>query len=300
MTNTLTPSATTPVTGLQTKAMIVNVNIRAWSGRALDRKITREVNQQHNADSDAGRYNKALVNKKYIEPLTKKAGEARNYHYENTLPWGDNGDRLLPSANFMEYTTKMNNFKIEYQQLATDFISQLWEIKEDAKIRLNGMYNEKDYPTALDLQTMFGMKIEFMPLPETDFRIDLTETELANLTKSVENSFRERTAAAMADIWDRIKKQLEHMKERLTTVNTNKDGTQSPAKFHDTLFENLADIIALIPKLNVTEDANLNQICEELKPLLKDPDNVRGSAMLRSRTAQEVTNVLAKFEDFFG
>jgi hypothetical protein len=72
------------------------------------------------------------------------------------------------------------------------------------------------------------------------------------------------------------------------------------AIFRDSLFENLRDIINLIPKLNVTGDAQINDICDEMKDLLTDPQAIRENSILRTRKAQEVEDILNKYADIFG
>lgn len=281
-------------TGLQTKALTVNFTVNQWTARKHDKKITKEVEDTHNAH-DAGRYNKMLIAKKELEKIQKTAGAARLFHYEQTLPWSNNGDRLLPTANHMNYVKEMSRFKNEFENEVAAFIADYGSIVEDAKIRLNGMFNANDYPHTSEIREKFGFTTCFMPLPDTDFRLELTDTEVNTIRQEVENTYKERIESAVKDTWQRIKEQLTHMQERLTTVK--EDG--KPAIFNNSLFTNLEDIIALLPRLNVTGSAEINQICEDMKVLVIDPEKVRTSAQIRSRKAEEVTAILNKFEAFF-
>ncbi len=54
-------------------AMLVSLNIRQWSGRKLDRAVTKEVDKSHGA-TDGGRYNKLLVDKAHLDPIAEVAG----------------------------------------------------------------------------------------------------------------------------------------------------------------------------------------------------------------------------------
>lgn len=280
---------TATATGLQTKALTVNLEINQWSARKHDKKITKEVEDTHNA-TDAGRYNKLLIAKEAIQKIQKAGGAARLFHYENTLPWSNNGDRLLPSANYFAYVTEMNRLKSEFEKEVVYFLVNYSDVVEDAKIRLKGMFNSADYPSEAEIKSRFGFKTEFMPLPDTDFRLNLSQTEINNLTLSVENSMKDRINKAVSDTWKRIKEQLEHMKERLSTTD---------AKFHDTLFSNLADLIELLPKLNVTNDSAINEICDQMQTLLVNPESVRTNSNLRADKANEVERLLSKFDAFF-
>jgi hypothetical protein len=54
-------------TPLSRKATLVSVNVSQWTARRLDRKVTDEVNRQHNAAKDAGRYNKLLIEAEHLK-----------------------------------------------------------------------------------------------------------------------------------------------------------------------------------------------------------------------------------------
>lgn len=137
---------------LSEKAIQFNLTISGWSATKLDKKVTREVEESHNA-KDAGRFNKILIAKKDLEKLKSIAQAARAFHYEQTLPWTDSGGRLLPAANYFEYVNKQRVFKQEYELAVEDFIAIYPELKKDAKLRLNGMFNENDYPSVGKLRT---------------------------------------------------------------------------------------------------------------------------------------------------
>lgn len=91
---------------LQKNSLIVSLSVSQWTARRHDKEITKEVKNTHNASEDAGRYNKLLVAKEHTDPINKVAGKARTFHYENTLPWGDNNERLLPTKNYFKYVKK--------------------------------------------------------------------------------------------------------------------------------------------------------------------------------------------------
>lgn len=275
---------------LLTKALTVNLNIKQWTARKHDKKITKEVEDNHGA-KDAGRYNKMLIAKEELAKIQKAANAARTFHYENTLPWGDNGDRLLPTANHFTYVTEMNKLKADFEAYVAGFLGNYDVVVEDAKVRLNGMFNSADYPNQSQIGSKFGFDTCFMPIPDVnDFRVDLSQTEVNNLKLSVENELKDRINKAVNATWQRIKEQLVHMKEKLA----DKDGI-----FRDSLFSNLQDIINLLPKLNVTNDSAINDICDEMKSLVVDPDSVRQNSSLRNTKAQEIDNILSKFDSFF-
>jgi len=272
---------------LSEKSLLVNLNIGTWSARKYDRKVTQEVNDKHGS-TDAGRFNKLLIASKYLEAITKIANAARVFHYENTLPWSDAGERLLPSDNYFEYTSELSKLKNQFESEVNNFANLYPAMVSEAKINLNGLFNPLDYP--VNVSEKFRIKTSFMPVPDiADLRINLSENEVNDLTKQIQDEMNERFAASQRNIYERIAEQLKHMKERLT----DKDAT-----FRNSLFENVLSLVDLLPRLNVANDSNIVSICQELKSLYCDPETVRTSKRLRSEKAQEVENMLSKLDAF--
>lgn len=275
---------------LQNNSIIVSLSVSQWAARKLDKKITDEVNEQHNASHDAGRYNKLLVDKKFTEPIQRMAGKARQFHYDNTLCWGDNNERLLPAENYFDYVNTMNKLKSDFQQAVNDFLKNYDEVITDAKRRLNGMYNDKDYPSRLEIESKFGFKTTFMPVPDTDIKIAMLKGEVDKIKMDIENELTNRLTEAVAGIWERIHEQLKSMKEKFA---------DEKAIFRDSLFGNLQELIELLPKLNVTKDVNIARICNEMSKLVTSPDLVRNNPSIRTEKFNQVNDILNKFGGFF-
>lgn len=275
---------------IKNNSIVVSLSVSQWTARKLDKKITDEVNSQHNATNDAGRYNKLLVAKEFTEAVQKVANKARVFHYENTLCWGDNNERLLPSKNYFTYINEINKLKGEFQSAVAVFLSNYDNVIEDAKRRLNGMFREQDYPTRSEIEEKFGFKTTFMPVPDNDFRVQLSTDEVDKLRESLQAEITDRLTQAVDGIWDRIKEQLKAMKDRLS---------DEKSIFRDSLFENLKELIDLLPKLNVTNDINIAKVCNEMQKLVVAPDAVRNNTTLRNQKATEVNDILNKFGAYF-
>jgi hypothetical protein len=75
--------------------------------RKHDKDASEEIATRHGAQSDAGRYHKILLPKAALAEIQKIVSEARQEHYFMTLPWDDNGYRVLPAAVYMDHVEKM-------------------------------------------------------------------------------------------------------------------------------------------------------------------------------------------------
>lgn len=272
---------------LSEKSILVNLIISAWSARKYDRKATQEVNDNHNS-KDAGRFNKCLIAQDNLTKITNVANRARAYHYENTLMWSDSGERLLPSSKFFEYTAELTKLKSEFDHAVNQFIQDYPMMIEDAKANLNGLFKASDYPN--DIGNKFRIKTAFMPIPNTDdLRVNLSSDEIGSLRETIEAEINERFASGQREIYTRIGDQLTHMKKALS---------DDKAIFRNSLFENVLELVKLLPQLNVANDSNIAETCEELRSLYTDPETVRESKTLRKAKAKEVENMLSKLDAF--
>src|SRR5262249_49231809 len=158
---------------IQTKSMLATLSISMFSPRKTDKKVTREVIDQHQAAESAGKFVKQLLPEEALEAIKKLQNEARQFHYENTLPWSDEGGRILPSAHYMTYVDKMREFGARFDPLVDAFLERYEEYKETARSRLNGMFNPNDYPSKERVRKKFKFKSAFLPFPDgADFRVE--------------------------------------------------------------------------------------------------------------------------------
>lgn len=278
---------TTQTASLTEKALLVTLNISQWTAKKYDKKATKEVNDNHGA-TDAGRFNKALISKGHLKNIETIANEARSFHNTNTLPWGDNGERLLPSANYFEYCQAIAKLKNRFDAHVREFCQDYPRMIDEARRQLNGLFNETDYPA--NVADKFSVKETFMPVPDSaDFRLNLNSQEVEGLRATIESEVNGRFATAQKGIYERISKQLNAMHERLS----DKDKV-----FRDTLFENLRELIDLLPRLNIADDPNITALTDELKSVYADPAAVRTNTMLRAEKAAQVEDILNNLNGF--
>lgn len=275
---------------LTEKALTIELNISAWSGRKKDKSVTHEIEVLKDA-KEAGNFNKLLINTKYLKGFTNAANAARMFHETNTMPWADRGPRLLPSENYMFYKEGMIKLKNTFDEEVGKFLDVYPAAIHDARLHLGKMFRESDYPTREEIERKFNFKTTAFPVSEADFRVaGIGAEEIENLKSSVEKEIQERLNVATKDVWSRIKEQLNQMKEKFSNPDS---------RIYSSMFENLKELINVLPRLNVVKDPNLDRICEDMKGLLVEPDAVRTSDALKAAKAKEVENVMSRFESFF-
>ena len=272
---------------MQNKAMLVGLAIRGWQARKYDKKISLEVIEKHTTTADAGRFNKHLLpgSAESYENVHKKGRELRAFYYEQTLPWSKDGQRILPTANYEKFAEGARKFKHEYAMATEAFLRDYPVLKEDAKVLLSSMFNELDYPSLSDMRFKFGIDLEVLPMPcASDFRVSLADAEVERIKREIETRMEAEIATAQKDLWNRLHNAVDNMILRLG---------KPEGKFHDTLVSNVADLVDLIPRLNLTGDPKLEEVrakCEETLTA-HTPQELRDDTIIRGRVAAQAREI---------
>lgn len=276
---------------LHSKAMLASCNIKRWNPRVLDRKVSKEVQKQHNAAADAGDFRKQLVDKDMLAALTTSASTIRELHYKLTLPWDDDGARILPAASFQKYTDQMRALKVKDEQLRYDFFQVYPQLVANAPRRLGSMYNPADFPAPHDLPSKFDVKLTFKPVPkEEDFRLDVGDEAASILREQLKAENDERFQAAMKSCYARLHDVVAHLS---TTLH------KEEPRIFETLVTNATDLIDCLPDLNLAGDQNLEQLRQELRALLPAHANAfKNNSVLRKKVADEADTILARVKEY--
>jgi len=210
----------------QSRAMLVELTLRQWTSLKHDKAISADVAAIHHATRDSGKYIKRLVPKEALAPISKKLGQIRAWHYQRTLPWGNNGQRLLPSKGFMEYRNELANHRREVDRLIDKFVAAYPQYRTDAATELGTLFNSGEYPTEATVRNSFGIDFNVFPIPASgDFRVDIAQEEKDTLKQAMEQEFAQRQKVVTAecytrarDVLDRLIAQMTAKKPRITTA----------------------------------------------------------------------------------
>jgi hypothetical protein len=283
---------------IDTCAMLAEFNASVWTARKLDKGATEEVVTAKRAGAkDAARVNKHLLaGRNELEVIQSMIGRARQYVYDNTLPWSDSGLRLLPTINFEKFATKMNELEEEFTDLVKIFVAVYPSLITAQAMALGDMFKRDDYPTANEIMTKFSFRVNYMPVPTAgDFRIDVGNAAMDDIKAKLQRLADERVEQAMADVRKRLGDHLKRMSDRLTTDYVA--GEAKPRKFHDSLVEGALELCDMTKALNVTGDTDLESTRSQLEQLLCNvsPTELRKNAAVRDDVKKNVDAILDKF-----
>lgn len=286
---------------LATRAMIVSLRVSQWSGRRLDREVTKEVNDQHGAASDAGRYNKLLLPKEALEDIERIVGETRAEFLKRTLPWMQDGSRIMAAEAYLSHMSWVRGQSAKFDAAVDKFIAEYPGYVAAAAARLAGMFKSSDYPDPSVLRSKFAMTCAVLPVPTSDdFRVDISDAQAQRIRAEIEQQVSDATGAAVRNIYERISELAERIVDRLTAYKpAEKKGEKSEGIFRDSLIENVRDMISVMPALNITGDQKLDELTERLKVLAEhDASVLREDAGKRRDVAAEAARILSTIGDY--
>lgn len=295
MSNFAIDLGTFSVSKLSSSALIVNLSLSVWTGRKLDKRVSEEVDQQKSTKARAGNYNKNLMaGSGKLEEITKIANAIRSWLYGVTQPWGDNGDRILNMAYFMEFKDRLADYETQFTTAVDGFLSDYDTLVAAAAFQLGDLFNREDYPHRDQIAAKFGMRYSMIPLPQSgDFRVDIGEDGLKELQEQYESVLHQRVTGAMTEAWERLHDCLSRMSERLADTE---DGKRKI--FRDSLVDNAVEICGLLKSFNITNDTRMDEMRKQLEDAMRGVDAVslRDSDSLREQTKRKVDNILSKFD----
>lgn len=273
---------------LTDSCLLVSLSISCFSGTKTDKRLTEEVSDTHKTKNDALRVVKRLVSKNDpdLQVITSAVSEARTFHRENTVPWGDDGSRMLPASHHGTYMKTIRLLRQKVEDGAAVFCQKWPEKLAQAKIDLNGAFNPADYPDESTIANHFKFRIICNPVPDAgDIRVDLPAQEVEAIRREMSERISEAEVAAKNDLYSRLGERLATMVNKLSTKD---------AVFRNSLVTNVLEIANLIPALNITNDAKLEQVRKEILNTIGNvrPEELRDDVFARKETLEHAQKIL--------
>lgn len=281
------------VNTLREKAINVRLVRRMYNPYRQDKGAT-EAAESAMGTINAGRFNKRLLRGcKELKAAQNAYNDLYRYVMEHTLPWMDEGVRVLPNANYFDFTSQVRALRERCDDAVRNLYNAWDQAVMDDRVPLNGMWNINDYPDKDRMLERWGISITFSPVPaSTDFRIDMDEEDKQQLdaaVKAVEEN-------ASEYLLKEILKPVRAMAEKLA-VPIGADG----AVFRDTLVTNLNDVIERGRTLNINNDPRIEEVLKDIEYAAKSitPNSLRESPIVRSTTQKAMAEVDKKISQWF-
>lgn len=278
-------------------AVLASLEICGWSANKRDETASREVAQNHGLkDEKMARVWKSLLPRNdKLEAVLRIERRAREFHYDNTLPWKHKGPRILPTANYLSYTEGVREARAGLEKAVSEFLSQFATLKCEARLLLGSMYEDADYPSESKLGQSFVINLSIDPLPvsESMLQLGMAPDEIERLKAQHEEEMAETFRRANEDLWSRLYEAIRSFHAQVI----------DPARsVRDTTFENLRKLLPILERLNVTGDERLERMRARMEKALHGVTTqaLKEDLAARLRTAREADAVFDAMSAFMG
>jgi len=301
-------------------AMIGNLNISSWEARIQDKATKEEVLATKGARSKrAASVSKHLFSEcPALDAIKTLRGEAYLWFRKETMPWDDNGGRLITTRRYLSTMDQAAKYEQRFNALVNAFLG-VYQTEISKQAFENGaLFDRSEYPTEDEARAKFRFALNVSPVPTSgDFRVDIGHEAAKVLAEQYERLAAERISTALAEPWQRIKDQVLWVKERMEAVLaydpdaveeqpvTDPDGKvidvkitkKRRPKLYDSMLENGLELCKTLSDFNITNDPRLEEARRELEAALTrvDMDSLKESPELQKATKTAMENILDKF-----
>jgi len=132
--------------------------------------------------------------------------------------------------------------------------------------------------------------LDILPIPTgNDFRVQMSAEEQARVAREIDANVRQSLTRGTEDLWKRLREVVSHMVDRLNDPES---------RFHATLVTNVFDLVELLPRLNVNNDADLNRFADQIRQRLCGftAQDLKKHDLLRVATATDAAEIVAEID----
>ena len=136
----------------------------AWRAQKLNRHESADVNARHNT-ADAAKVIVRLTDNLSLAALYKLHAEAYAEHRRITLPSVQDGLRVIPCGKEFEHSKIMADFGRKHSSLVSDFLADYDAIRNEAPLKLNGLFDGRQWPAKETVASKFKFSTRYLPCP---------------------------------------------------------------------------------------------------------------------------------------
>lgn len=286
---------------IASRAMLVSFSVSQWTAHKRDKQTSAEIAESKGAKRDSGNYNKVLIGRENLAKVAQIVQAARQDHVFMSLPWMNDGTRILPVQAFAKYAETMRKHREAFDSAVREFIAEYPAYIEEARQNLGSLFNPDDYPMRQEIGAKFKWAIATLPMPDAaDFRVDLDQATVLQMQAEMQDQIGQALKTATNDAFSRLHDVVQNMAEKLAAYDPAKGKQGNP--FRDSLVQNMRDLLEIMPGLNLTGDARLSDAIAKASERLAthEAQDLRENADLRNETAKEAAKLADEISEAMG
>ena len=153
-------------------------------------------------------------------------------------------------------------------------------------IRVGAAARQRDQTACMVRLQAIGAMLDSVGVFGPVQRVQIDQDQVDKVKASMESAAERRVQAAMGDVWKRLAETVSYFLERMDKPD---------AVFRDSTINNIAELVELIPGLNVLDDPAIEQVRAMVESKLTgiDAKDIRKDSALRGQLAGEAKAIMA-------
>lgn len=216
------------------------------------------------------------------EPLAAVAATAaslRNNFYEHSVPWKENGDRLMTTWVFPDFYEEHKRLCLMLNRERKAFMEAYLVAVDQLEFRLVEDFKPSDFPGSQEIASKFMLRLNMDRVSQALRPGDQASEE--NVVETFEDQLGKRFADAETALREKLVKPLEVFI----------DGFSRPKNFYESQLVSLVRTADIVRKLNFSPDTSLTETCEMIAAdiggmgikELRTNEGARGATVARAR-----------------
>lgn len=288
---------------LKNLVLVGKLSISNWEAKRKAKSVEATAEAAAGAVHGAISARKSLLpGAEALEDIIKHSSAMRGWWNSVSAPWFDNGMRVYNVAGHFDIQLAYGDMARHRDSLIDKFMTEYPALREKARFDLNDLFDEEEYPMPGHVRSRFTCAFEVMPLPDVaDFRVvqGLDPKEMTRLQAEAEAKVNARVSEAMATTVRRTLEAVQLMADRLAEYSRKEDADEK-RQFYQSWVENVKEIAALLPQLNLTNDPKISQIAREIEESFSKPGLFyKSDATARQEATQKAKSIAAALASFF-
>lgn len=278
---------------LASRGILVSVTIGLPGFSKQDKEARSVIAEKFSASEDRVKASKSLIDPEAMKGLKAVSSAIRAYVNKNSIPWSEDGIRLIRSTNFDKFIGDLRDLRRQFDDEREIFLKALPDLIIEGKQALGDM-GDVDIDPA-EIAGKLQVKFSTFQIPTATIHplAKFTEEGIKSIQESAEESAQRSAEKVVTVVKERIQAVLGHMKEKLLERKLRKSG-EGYGIFRDSLITNARELGELIRDLNVFDDPTINEAADKLLTEFGgvDPDLVRENDTVRAEIAEKAESVL--------
>ncbi len=288
---------------------LVRTKVRSWTGQAKDNKASNML-----AETAVTTTNWVWGNVKIVDPAVLAAiktitGAVTNYlrgtspspvdgsYLVGGLPDWDNGWRLLPNALSEKVYRVLGEFESQFKAEVEKIRKALPDALERARVENPNLAKDVDVDEIIESKFEFDVSRTVITNTQ-DIRVQGHKAFVDGVIADTKKEEADKLSAIQKHCVATVLSVARHLAKVCVNYDPN---NKSKAPFRDSTIDKARDLVAIIPTLNISNDARIDKAVSDLVAIIgnKSGDELRKDDETRKTVGEEASKLADNINKLF-